>query len=237
MPPSSSLLTCLDGAADRASLLPSVDVPTYVSTRDRIAQLLTSAHGMLLEARDLMSSSQMGDLDMLFEPRSYRRNGRAKHVGAFTSHDGLSQFLQYVDAHGWQYLLRETGAGSFMDADRRAELRTQLDDGNVPAISLSNVQTTLGTLIRDRGTMLRDGISSLFRALSWDHKSNLPSGLARVLFSDRIRLTNGFRSNGSVIFRISTGIAFFFKVNRIPMIELVAFFSCFSTRNVSARCL
>lgn len=89
-----------------------------------------------------------------------------------------------MDVKIWKQLMDETGMYSIMSHKQRDAWETVLYSDNMPLATLDNVATTFSGLYQDRDEVYREGIVDVFRALSWDYKTNNPVMIGKKIIKE-----------------------------------------------------
>lgn len=155
-------------------LIPSVSLDALLQKRGAMVLHLEEAHHRLQEV-DRLGGDDFDGPDL--EDRRTRTY--------FTEADALPRFIRAIDAQFWDHLLTKSGLWTFMDSTARATWRQQISDGNVPELTRSNVEATFTQLHGTRIDMLERGVIAMFRALSWDYKTNTPRKLGKRVVLER----------------------------------------------------
>lgn len=152
-----------------SDIVKSVSIENLLNQREGIMSRLSSARLLIQEAAEMASSSGFGGIGCFFE--TWRNNPR--HVNILDT-DAIQKAQRHLDAAGWEYLMKESGMRSFMNAEARAAWSKSLLEGNFPAFTKDNIGATFARLHDSRGEMFVDGVISVFRRLSWNYKTNQP---------------------------------------------------------------
>lgn len=157
------------------ALVKSVSVTNMVNQRAAVVDRLRQALDLIAEAERLAGAAHVGFPRLVID-NHYSLRGRTVTVsGQYASRaDVEASILHTVDATGWQFLLSESGLRTFMDAGARAKWDKQIADGEIPALTLENIEATFGMLYGARLDMFERGVIECFRRLSWNYKTNLP---------------------------------------------------------------
>ena len=159
-------------------LVPSVSIDALIMKRDAMVERLQKAHDLLVETNEL-AEALFGDAS-----RGHRLALRNYGTGReFTSEVGLGDMIREIDGRAWQYLLRESGLRTFMDAEAREQWDGAIAKNDVPALTRASIEATFAAMYDARGLMFERGVIGVFRALSWDYRTN--NG---VMFGKRIIL-------------------------------------------------
>lgn len=89
-----------------------------------------------------------------------------------------------IDVSIWKQLMDETGMFSIMSHKQRDAWETTLYSAQMPLATLENVASTFSGLYQDRAKVYRDGIVDVFRALSWDYKTNNPVMIGKKIIKE-----------------------------------------------------
>ncbi|PVZ79470.1 restriction endonuclease subunit M [Serratia sp. S1B] len=79
-----------------------------------------------------------------------------------------------LDREIWRGLMGKSGMLSLMDAQARDQWYRNLEGDNIPAISEENIYSTFEQLHQSKDEVFERGVINLFKALSWNYKSNHP---------------------------------------------------------------
>ncbi len=196
------------------ALVPSISLDALLLKRDAAVQRLTGAHLLLQEFQQL-TDALLGNPGDVMRYSALRLEDCSINE-QFTDAKTLPRFIRQLDAELWDHLLTKSGLWTFMDAEARTSWRRSISDGAVPEMTRANVEATFQQLHSTRTDMLERGVLAVFKALSWDYKTNLP-----VKFGRRIVMTRAvdvMRYSGGVSCSVSFNAA-----NRLD--DLVRLFS------------
>lgn len=104
--------------------------------------------------------------------------------------------MRTVDAHAWQYLLKESGLRTFMDAKAREKWDAQIHDGDIPELTASNIEATFDMLYGSRGDMFERGVLECFKRLSWNYKTNQPFKFGKRIIIGNLFSSYGYQNHG-----------------------------------------
>lgn len=159
-------------AADQSyALTKSVNVDQVLAQREAYAASLNAA------AAAMRTAASYGDVRITLD-RDRCRKANTYH---WPDQDAVDELLRRHDAAAWWNLLKDTGLYSFLDAEGRETWKTNLDTGEHPAFLEANVVATFQLLNDQRGAIFERGVTALFRALSWDYKTNSPRKFGKRL--------------------------------------------------------
>lgn len=157
-------------------LVPSVRVESVLAQREALREALEQwreaglrIHEQVLamDVTPYEGADPVG-FDCLFPSRD------GVTIRALRSDSFAAVALGRLDKGVWNYLVKKSGIWSLMDSVRRRKWVDAVEHGDTPEMTLDNVQATFAELIESRHKMVDDGLLLVWRALSWDHKTNNP---------------------------------------------------------------
>jgi hypothetical protein len=165
-----------------SSLVKSVSITNLVNQRAAVVERMRQALDLIAEAEQLAKAAHVGFPRFVID-NSYSLRGRTISVsGDFANRaDVETGILKTVDAPAWQYLLHESGLRTFMDASAREKWDKQISTGEIPPLTIDNIEATFEGLYKARGEMFERGIIACFRRLSWSYKTNQPCKFGKRL--------------------------------------------------------
>jgi len=178
-------------------LVPAVSITALLMQRDAIVERLRGAAALLREVEELAERAFPQARHAYASPRLEEQHLHC----AFP--DGLDRVVKAVDATGWDHLMSVSGMRTFMDAATRKKWDTSVGEMSVPSLTAENIRETFKGLYSERGAMFEDGVISVFRALSWDYKTNSP-----CRFGKRIIIPYLVDTWGSGKSRYTTGVRY-----------------------------
>lgn len=177
-----------DGAAAaRHEIVPSVSLENLTRQRAAALERYDQAIALLNEANAIGITAHLGGQRFLLDEFGRRE--------ILTEPAGREALRRSLDACGWQYLMNESGLRTFMDAKARQDWDHNISKGDIPELTLENIQATFSTIHASRGELFERGVLEIYRRLSWRYKTNTP-----VKFGKRIivnHLLTVARNNGS----------------------------------------
>ena len=154
-------------------IIKSISIENFVAQNDRVIELMHKAIDLARQATEVAASIGLEAPELSLRPRYGSRecyvNGKSVR-----DQEAYEIVTKSINRGAWQHLMDESGMKTFMDQKARQEWSNQLNEGDVPAVTIEIIQSTFSTLSDNRGEMLIDGVVNLFRGLSWDHKTNSP---------------------------------------------------------------
>lgn len=183
-------MSAANGELHQGWLVPSIHMNKVLNDRERILAKFQEGLVILLEADRL--AEQCGfDTHWKDMAESVSRSRYSRSHESQPDVDPTDEILEEVrasvDAQGWDYLLKQSGLRTFMDAKFRSEWDEAAQKHKTPPLTEEYVQGTFIKIYEERGSMVERGVIQLFRGLSWDYKSNLP-----VRFGKRLVMTYVF---------------------------------------------
>lgn len=159
---------------DTTDLVKSISIANLANQRTAIVERIHAALDLLGEAQQLATTAHLRFPRLVLD-ESYGCRGRPSVTGDYAKRDeAQAAMVRLIDAHGWNYLLSESGMRTFMDAKAREQWNQQIAEGDVPELTAANIEATFAQLYGARGEMFERGVLQCFRRLSWDYKSNSP---------------------------------------------------------------
>lgn len=161
----------MDTATD---LVKSLSITHLANQRAAVVERVRAALDLLAEAEQLAGAAHLGFPRTVLD-ESYGCRGRPTITGPYAVRaDAESAIVRVIDTHGWDYLLKESGLRTFMDAKAREQWSRQISEGDVPELTAANIEATFTQLYGARGDMFERGVIQCFQTLSWDYRTNQP---------------------------------------------------------------
>lgn len=173
-------------------LVKSISIENLLNQRAGVVLKVEQVIATLREARDLAHCSSLGFPDIEINFSGARSTVRLCGLMMDQSPKILEAWIRTIDAGAWQHLMNESGLRTFMDAKARSEWDEKIHAQEVPPLTRENIEATFSSLHEARGDMFERGVLQLFRALSWDYKTNQP-----FKFGKRIIMEYLFRVYGT----------------------------------------
>jgi len=174
------------------ALIPSVSIAHCLATRDGIRDRFEQVKRLLQEADTMAKSAGFGEaVEGLVGGRPFRLTCQCS-VRPWLTDGSVADHIKHVDVHGWEHLLSQTGLRTFMDATARDDWEKQLREGTAPPLTRDMIAGVFATLNDDRQSMLERGVIKVFRALSWDHKTNHPQMFGKKIIVKGLLNHNGW---------------------------------------------
>ena len=96
----------------------------------------------------------------------------------------MKAMTRNIDRRIWRELMNKSGMLSLMDAQARDEWHKSLEKDDIPAISEENILSTFEQLNHDKQAVFERGVINVFKALSWDYKTNSPCRFGKKIIMD-----------------------------------------------------
>ena len=96
----------------------------------------------------------------------------------------MKAMTRNIDRRIWCDLMNKSGMLSLMDAQARDEWHKSLEKNDIPAISENNILSTFEQLNHDKQAVFERGVINVFKALSWDYKTNSPCRFGKKIIMD-----------------------------------------------------
>lgn len=171
-------------------IVKSVGIDNLINQRAALQDKLAQAVSLLRECNILANAAQLTFPEIRLERgRWLSEQTRLSGNYAAEPEQVSRDILRVIDCSAWEYLMRESGLRTFMDATARQKWDAQLESGEVAALNKENIEATFSALYQARGEMFERGVISCFKGLSWDYKTNQP-----FKFGKRIIVTYLMRS-------------------------------------------
>ncbi|AOJ02233.1 hypothetical protein WS70_10680 [Burkholderia mayonis] len=159
---------------DTTELVPSISIVNLANQRVAVVERVRAALDLLGEAQQLAKTAHLGFPRLVLD-ESYGCRGRPTITGEYAKRDEAeATFVRLIDIRGWDYLLSESGLRTFMDAKARDQWSKQIAEGDVPELTVANIEATFSQLYGARGDMLERGVLQCFQRLSWNYRTNEP---------------------------------------------------------------
>lgn len=175
-----------EGETHGSELVPSVAIDRIIAVRREGVRKYIDALAMLHEAKALFSAisgenttCNFGQcvFDAVRSASNPRRDEKTIKKG--------------IDVDIWRYLMKETGMITLMSRKQHDEWETQLYSDTMPEITLETVLATFKQLNASKVSTFEQGVIDVFRALSWDYKTNNPCRMGNKIIVSRLLETWG----------------------------------------------
>ncbi|MFV6638250.1 DUF4942 domain-containing protein [Klebsiella pneumoniae] len=96
----------------------------------------------------------------------------------------MKAMTRNIDRRIWRDMMNKSGMLTLMDAQARDEWHKSLEKNDIPAISENNILSTFEQLNHDKQAVFERGVINVFKALSWDYKTNSPCSFGKKIIMD-----------------------------------------------------
>ena len=113
------------------------------------------------------------------------------------SEKAMPAITRNIDRSIWRDLMLKSGMMALMDAQARDQWHKNLEEGDLPAISESNILSTFKQLHLNKRDVFERGIINVFKGLSWNYKTNSPCSFGKKIIINNLVTHNrwGFSLN------------------------------------------
>ncbi|MCK8417783.1 DUF4942 domain-containing protein [Erwinia amylovora] len=160
-------------------LIRSVSVETVLAERQEAITAFTNAMALMKEVQRKISSLMRRDSANTLSDCFY-----LALIAAADPEKCGNAIARKMDVEIWKHLMDETGMFSIMSQKQRDQWENTLYSDNMPLATRENVASTFGGLYQDRDTVFREGITHVFRSLSWDYKTNNPVMIGKKIIKE-----------------------------------------------------
>lgn len=139
----------------------SCDVDKLLGRRERALTIIDEIADKLCELRGL-SGDGIPELRPIFD------DGEAYRYRSFNRENASRR----IEKAAWSYMVRASGAWTFMDAEARKQWHETYEKGEFPPMTREAIEHAFANLHDERGTMVTRGVANVFDSLSRHHKTN-----------------------------------------------------------------
>lgn len=158
-------------ASDPAEIMPGVSVEALLALREAAIGM----YGTL--AKDSASlSTRLKEFGVRL-PRLSMHRGDGRETAVLDDRHYHGAMRQEVDREIWKRLFELTNVAAVMSSEARNKASKALHEGDVPEVTADNVYSTLRGIREQQPQYFADAVEAVFKALSWDHKTNQPDAL------------------------------------------------------------
>lgn len=174
-------------------LIKSISIENLLRQREGFVLRVRQAEAATGQAKELYDAAGIGAFG-LYESVAFDALGAHHfHTGRMKPQSTADELVKGFDAVAWKRLMRDSGLQTFMSSGRLAEWDKAIMEKQTAEFNMPNIESTFGNLLSQREAMMDEGIASVFRGLSWSHKTNLP-----VKFGKKIIISSAFAYFGSL---------------------------------------
>jgi hypothetical protein len=167
-------------------LIPSVAIDRIIALRTEGLKKYFEALEILKEARKLFNFAS-GDQNI------YGFDQCVHDAVRWESHPNRNEkaIKKVIDSKIWRRLINDTGMYTLMSRKQQDEWDSQLDGETMPEITLDTVLATFTQLNASKADTFELGVIDVFRALSWEYKTNNPCRMGKKIILSRLLETWG----------------------------------------------
>lgn len=169
-------------------LIRSISIENLLNQRAAFRERVLEAQESMRQARALYDASGIGKYGIYdsvdFETLGMPGFSHPRESMAIVS---AEEMIRGFDAVAWRRLMHSSGLKTFMSSSRLAAWDQTIREKKAAEFTMENIQATFERLLGERENMMGEGIVSVFRGLSWSHKTNSP-----VKFGKKIILRSAF---------------------------------------------
>lgn len=167
-------MSTADAGVFGGALVKSISIENLLAQRDGIVKRIGQAIEVLKEAAAIAEGSGIADA-VKYRGFNYVLQGPDRYRDTeLLGEKAIEVITKRLDANAWNHLLHESGIRTLMDAKARAEWDEKIEKVDVPELTAQNIQATFGMLYETRAEIFERGVINVFKALSWDYKTNRP---------------------------------------------------------------
>lgn len=160
------------------SIIPSVAIDRIIAQRSAGIAAFMAGLGQIQDAQTSLAGAAGKDwLTGLAEIVSAGLMGRNPRDSEVIRR----QVARCADQDIWQRLMNDTGMFTLMSAAQRKKWEAALYSDTCPEITLDTVLATFQQLHATKNETFEQGVIDVFRALSWDYKTNNPCQLGKKI--------------------------------------------------------
>ena len=171
----------VDAMDTMGDIIPSVAIDGIISARCAGLQKYTDALILLKEAKALFNAASGERAAYGFDECVHN----AVRWGNEPERN-IKAIKKIVDEKIWRRLMKDTGMNTLMSRKQHDEWEKQLEGDSMPEITLETVMATFKHLSENKLETFEQGVVDVFRALSWDYKTNNPCKLGKKIILERL---------------------------------------------------
>lgn len=172
----------MDASTEQAGgLIPSVEIDRIIAIRAEGLKKYAEGLAMLHDAKALFLSvsgdhSTVNFGQCIFDAVRWESNPKRDD----------KVIKKAIDIDIWRYLMNATGMITLMSSKQQDAWEKQLHSDDMPEITLETVIATFTQLNACKSDTFEQGIIDVFRALSWDYKTNNPCRLGKKIIVSQL---------------------------------------------------
>ncbi|MEG3650766.1 DUF4942 domain-containing protein [Escherichia coli] len=157
-----------------SEVIPSVSIENILARAEYAMSVFADGMEKIREAHQLMKDTT--------NKKMYGYMEIAKHgLDDPNNQQCIKRMKRQLDAGIWSHLMNETGMKTLMSTQQISEWETQLDTDNMPEATLENIYASFRALHQNKGQIFQEGVTDLFKKLSWDYKTNCPCKIGKKI--------------------------------------------------------
>lgn len=157
-----------------SEVIPSVEIDRIIALRNTGIETFLAAVEKFREAKRYLM--QAANETYLYGFEDCVKNALSWEDKPEWTVKGVSRL---IDGKVWDRLMNDTGMYTLMSSKQRNEWDRQIDGPDMPEITLDNVLATFRQLNAGKTDTFEKGVIDVFRALSWDYKTNNPCRIGK----------------------------------------------------------
>jgi Domain of unknown function (DUF4942) len=126
-------------------LVKSLCIENMINQRAVVLERLDQAVKLISEARELAIAAHLGFTVLKFSDVVFAYQNNDESLSRRRA-DELANMRREIDRPAWGYLMNESGLRSLMDAKARGDWDEQVKKGDIPDLTMDNVNATFAML-------------------------------------------------------------------------------------------
>lgn len=160
--------------ASSSEVIPSISIENTLTRAAYAMTVFADGMAKLREAQELMKEvtdkKMYGYIEIV-------RNG----LGASNDSATIKRMKRQLDSGVWSRLMNETGMKTLMSHQQISDWEKQLDTDSMPEATLDNIHASFRVLHQNKGQIFEQGVTDLFKKLSWNYKTNCPCKIGKKI--------------------------------------------------------
>ncbi|AYN25534.1 DUF4942 domain-containing protein (plasmid) [Buttiauxella sp. 3AFRM03] len=160
--------------ASTSEVVPSISIENILA---RAAYAMTTFADGLAKIREAQKLMKEVTDEKMYGFHEIVRNG----LGASSDDAAIKRMKRNLDSGIWTRLMNETGMKTLMSHQQISDWEKQLDTPSMPEATLENIHASFRALHQDKGQIFEQGVTDVFKKLSWDYKTNCPCKIGKKI--------------------------------------------------------
>ena len=160
--------------ASSSEVIPSISIENILARAAYAMEVFADGMAKIREARQLMKDVTNGKMYCFTQ---ITENGLAASNDA----DCLKRMKRQLDSGIWSRLMNESGMKTLMSHKQIEAWEKQLDSVTMPEATLDNIIASFQTLHQNKAQTFEEGVTDVFKKLSWDYKTNCPCKIGKKI--------------------------------------------------------